>query len=467
MKRNNIAIIILILLVFAPLTEILSETLEEYLMIAAENNPELKAKFLEYNASLQKIDQVGALPDPELSFGFVIMTGEPYFHEKVAEISIMQMFPWFGSLGAAKNEAALMAKAKYEQFNEAKSNLFMKIKKSWYELYLIEKEMEFVEENKKILKNIEQISLDRFKTGTTGKIDSFPEFSASTGRTESNPGTNDGMNMGGGAAPGISEMSMPQMTQNSMDSMSTGGSGMIDILRIKIEMNELESRMLFLRDKKQSLISEFNSLLNRPPDEEITINAKLKPAELAESFEKMNETVKQDNFMLKMVEKEMDATLAMEKMNKKMGLPMIGLGLQYDTVMSKPDMFMPMITLSIPLWRSKYNAFVKESQIMLQSLSHQKISISNALSVMLKVSENNYNDAVRRLNLYREQTILAKQSLDLLIINYSVAGGKFEEVLSMQRKLLEYRLKEITAIVDSNIAVAEIHQLMGKIELKE
>lgn len=41
------------------------QTLNEYLQIAAENNPEVKASFYDYLAEMEKIPQVGLLPDPE------------------------------------------------------------------------------------------------------------------------------------------------------------------------------------------------------------------------------------------------------------------------------------------------------------------------------------------------------------------------------------------------------------------
>ncbi len=45
------------------------DTLLMYLEIAAKNNPTVLQRYSEYQASLQKIPQVGSLPDPELSAG--------------------------------------------------------------------------------------------------------------------------------------------------------------------------------------------------------------------------------------------------------------------------------------------------------------------------------------------------------------------------------------------------------------
>jgi hypothetical protein len=45
------------------------DSLYYYLELAAKNNPTVLQKFYEYQAALQKIPQVGSLPDPELTIG--------------------------------------------------------------------------------------------------------------------------------------------------------------------------------------------------------------------------------------------------------------------------------------------------------------------------------------------------------------------------------------------------------------
>ena len=67
--RNNIISIILFLI---SLTVSAQSELDNYLQTAAENNPGLKAKFNDYMATLEKVPQVVALPDPTVAFGYFI-----------------------------------------------------------------------------------------------------------------------------------------------------------------------------------------------------------------------------------------------------------------------------------------------------------------------------------------------------------------------------------------------------------
>ena len=49
-----------------------TDSLNYYLQIGAQNNPGVKADFLAYKASLQKIPQAGAYQDPNLEMGFFL-----------------------------------------------------------------------------------------------------------------------------------------------------------------------------------------------------------------------------------------------------------------------------------------------------------------------------------------------------------------------------------------------------------
>ncbi|MBK7131258.1 MAG: hypothetical protein IPH69_00070 [Bacteroidales bacterium] len=98
------------------------DSLLRYLEIAAKNNPRVPQKFSEYQAALQKIPQVGSLPDPELSAGVFLSPMELVSGNQVADLRLMQMFPWFGVLRYGKDEMSLMAKAKFELFRDAKAS---------------------------------------------------------------------------------------------------------------------------------------------------------------------------------------------------------------------------------------------------------------------------------------------------------------------------------------------------------
>lgn len=73
-----------------------------------------------------------------------------------------------------------------------------------------------------------------------------------------------------------------------------------------------------------------------------------------------------------------------------------------------------------------------------------------------------YKDANRRVKLYQDQTSLANQALNILIVQYTTEGINFEEVLRMHQQLFDYRLKYLGALIDGNIAMSMFQRLMGR-----
>ncbi len=464
--------IIYILLIIVYSSNAFGQTLNDYLLIAAENNPNLKSKYFQYQAALERVPQVGSLPDPQLGFSFFIMPMERYMGNQIGSISLMQMFPWFGTLGAAKNEMTFMAKAKFEEFNEAKSMLFYEVRANWYALQLLEKEIAITKQNIELLKTMEQIALTRFKSGGQSSNNSGGSGNMRSSNNANNNNSNSGMggmNMQGqSSSPNSPTRNMPPM--NEMGNMSSSGS-MIDVLRVQMEINELQNNLALLQDSKIPLLARFNQLLNRERNELVIFSDSIMAATIPVALNEIPDSIKNNNPMLKMLEQDEQAFIAQGKMNQKMGLPMIGVGLQYEifqprvnseSMMNGRNMLMPMATVTIPLWRKKYTASVRESDFMRQAIVEQKQDVSYQLMVNCEDALKDFKDANRRVKLYQEQTSIANQALNILIVQYSTEGSNFEEVLRMQQQLLDYRLKYLDALVDGNIAVAMIERLMGR-----
>ena len=148
-----------------------SDSLHNYLEIAAKNNPVVLQRFAEYQASLQKVPQAGSLSDPQLDLGVFLTPMELLNGNQVAELKLMQMFPWFGVLRNAKDEMSQMANARFEQFRDAKLQAYYDVQRTWYELYKLRKDINISEKNMNILKVIERLALIRYKTAPSGSPD--------------------------------------------------------------------------------------------------------------------------------------------------------------------------------------------------------------------------------------------------------------------------------------------------------
>jgi len=389
-----------------------AQTLDEYLVMATDSNASLKAKFFQYQAALEQVPQVGSLPDPEVSFGYFISPVETRVGAQEARFGAMQMFPWFGALGAKKDVKTEMAKAKYEEFEQAKNDLFYKVKEAYHNLYELEQSIRITEAHVEILRTFESLATTKFENNKAG---------------------------------------------------------MVDVLRIQMEIAELENTLLLLKDKQVPLTTTFNQHLNRSSETEVVLPDTLEVIELLLNKNAITESIQADNDQLQSIEHMQLATEHSVKAAKKMGAPSFGLGMNYVIVSERTDMmvpdngqdaFMPMLSIKIPLYRGKYKAMVKEADLNLQALESIETEYRNMLQTNLEMAWVEYTDAGRRITLYQKQMKIAEQAQNILVESYSTNAKDFEEILRVQRMLLKYELEIIKAVADKNTAVAKIESLM-------
>ena len=441
------------------------DSLFYYLNIACKNNPAVLQKFNEYKASLQKIPQVGSLPDPELSTGVFLSPMELVAGKQVADIRLMQMFPWFGVLKNARDEMSLMAKAKYESFRESRLQLFYSVQRTWNELQKVRQTIRINEENLKILQSLERLSVSRFKAappigGSSSGSQVFKGNSASPVTGSS------GMNSMGGNPEAVTKTSAPPMPSSLMG--SSGGSGLAEVYRIQMEIGELENNLSLLKSQQQTISVRFNSYLNRSPRLEVNVPEVLSADSLTNSLSAVSDSMFRQSPMLEMLRYEEQSLESRKKMVSRMGYPMVGVGLNYSVIqknqmptsgMNGSDMIMPMMTITLPIYRKKYKAMREEVSLLQESTKKGIQQTANSLQNEYYEAIQFYQDARRRLKLYQNQSALAGKTLNILMKSYSASGSDLSELLRIRQQTLDYELKQIEAITDNNMAIAWLKKL--------
>jgi outer membrane protein TolC len=449
------------------------DSLLQYLEIAAKNNPIVLQRFNEYQAALQKIPQVGSLPDPELSAGVFLSPMELVSGNQVADLRLMQMFPWFGVLKYGKDEMSLMAKAKFELFRDAKLQVFYDVQRTWYDLYKVEKDISISEKNIEILKLIERLALVRFKsaslenTGTSSQSSATSSISSSVTNTSAS-----GMQtMGGGQSnTGSSGSSQASSMQTGTMGSSSGSSGLADIYRIQIESSDLENNIALLKNQKNSIIAKFNTYLNRSVTSPVYTYENITRDSLEFSLTVVSDSMLANNPMLGMLDFEKQSLEARKKMVTRMGYPMVGLGLNYSVIgksamstssMNGKDMIMPMAVFTLPIYRKKYTAMQKEADFLKEATVANYQATSNSLQSEYYQAVLLYQDAQRRVKLYENQFQLASKSLDLMLKSFSTSSSGLTDVLRIRQQTLDYELRQVEAVADFNTAIAWLKRLMA------
>lgn len=449
------------------------DTLIRYLEIATRNNPVVLQKFYEYKAAVQKVPQAGSLSDPELTVGVFLSPMEIISGNQVANLRLMQMFPWFGVLRSAKDEMSLMANAKFEVFRNAKLQVCYDVQRTWYELFKIRKQIEISEKNIEILKTIERLAVVKLSSSLTNnpRISSSNTAMPSVASQGLSSGNQPMQGMGGGqSSTSLSNVQpSPQMQTGSMSSTS-GNQGLADVYRIQMEAAELENSKEFLRDRLTAVTSQFNSYLNRPQGSMVYVPAIIIPDSLRVSLDDVSDSMLLNNPMLGMLDYERQSIEAKKRMISRMEYPMLGVGFDYSIVsknamsvspMNGKDMVMPMLTLTLPVYRKKYKAMENEAGLLRESAIQNYKSTANSLQNEYFQAVQLYRDAQRRVKLYDSQYQLSTRTYDLIVKSFSVSSAGLTDVLRSRQQALDYEIRKVEAVADLNIAVAWLKRLMS------
>lgn len=386
--------------------------LNRYLEIAAQNNPGLRAKFNEYLAALEKAPQLGALPDPQLAFGYFISPVETRVGPQQIRFSATQMFPWFGTLEARENVAIQSAKAKYEVFLDSKSKLFHEVRSSYYNLYFNRRAIEITRENLVILGSFRELANVKVEAGKVSAVDGY---------------------------------------------------------RIEMEIADLENQLALLLDMQHLLEVMFMNLLNAENEPDIRLPEVLWNSDIELTKEQVQDSIRTRNHQLLSLSLQNQALEYRKELAEKAGKPDFSIGIDYimvgrgeNNLAGTDAILFPKIGLTIPLYRNKYKAMVSEVMYLKEAKAAEEAEQLNFLETILERNWKDYLDADRRISLYLSQRDLASKAVKLLETEYASGNKNFEEILRMERKLLVYGLELERARSDKQASISFINYIMAK-----
>lgn len=393
-----------------------SQSIRDYQQIAAENNPDVRAAFQQYLSSLEERPQVGVLPDPEVAFAYFISPIETRVGPQQARISLTQMFPWFGTLSDKRSASDARAKAQYEVFQETRNRVFYQTEKTLIELYELEQSLGIATQNLEILNSLVEISFKRYETDQVSQV---------------------------------------------------------DVLRAQIEQEDLRTQIALLEDNRVVLIQRISELLNTESGMEINPPDTLMPVATIEGNQELMNQLLQQNPELNRLRYQQDSAREMKALAAKDGKPSFGVGLDYIFTGERTDIpnltgngndaLIARASFKIPIFRNKYSSKVKQAELNIQSAESRIITRENSLGTDLESALRDFYDANRRFDLYDQKQIQrVDQALTIMTQQYATDSSNFEEILRMQRRLLDYQLSRIKASADKHIALAYIDYLTGK-----
>jgi len=391
-----------------------NSALSNYLAYAALNNPQLEAAFNRWKAALEMVSQARTLPDPRFNYGYFIQEVETRVGPQEQRVGLSQMFPWIGKL-KLRSEAALGgANAMQQQYEAAKLRLFDEVKQAYYELYYVGRAVGVTAENVELLKQLEEIARSKYESGT--------------------------------AEHG-------------------------DVIKAQVELDKVRDRLRTLQDFKHPLVARLNAALNRPAESALPFPTNNSPGVLQSGAAQLFEQLKASNPELKSLDFLAEKDRASIALAKKEFYPDVTLGVDYvqtgearmaGVSDSGEDPVMAGFSVNIPLWWGKYRAGVREAESRYAATQQDRQDRSNLLSTDLKLALFKFQDAERKIALYRDALIpKADQHLKVIQRSFEVGKSDFLSLIDAERILLEFQLTFERAVADREQSLSTVEKLVG------
>lgn len=388
------------------------DLLSDYITEALSENPTVRGAQYQYQAAqLERPQARWSLPDPQFNSmifpqGMLWPGGEQY-----ASLTLQQMFPWFGTLSSREEMAEIMSQAEYESFRNEYSETIFEVREVYYEMFEVQQKIKIKEEHLSLLESFINLARMRLETGQ--------------GRSA-------------------------------------------EVLTTEMDKEDLRNEIERLKDRIPALQQDMASLLNRDDFEALELPDTLPepepqadPRELKQQIAERHPSIERFRQMKNYYEQK-ERTAQLE------GRPQIGLGAEY-MVMSPTDqfdlghngdnMFVPMVSISLPIYRSRINAEREQALVQAERARTLQEREKNQLFKDWEGEVADYQDAARLIDHYREQVRRSNRALSLLQQDYAGEQVTFEEVLRMQQQLLDYEINLTEAITDNNLSVAKLEYL--------
>ncbi len=385
---------------------------------ALQKNPEILAAKRKWEVFKEKVPQASALPDPMLGLGIVNLPTNFSFRDEdmtMKEISVSQMFPFYGKRKLMGEMAGKEAEAVFNEIEEKTNRIIKEVKTTYYDLSHVYRTTEVVQRNKKILENFAKIAETRYAVGE-----------------------------------GIQQ----------------------DVLKAHVEVSKMVDELIMLGQRKRALEAKLNILLDRSPEARVGEPEEVIFRKLQFTTEELQEIASDVNPTLKGMKKMIEAKEKAYALAKKEYYPDFNFKFAYGQrdnssgpeVMKRRDMLSGMVEMNIPIfYRSKQDRKVAETKADIFNWEAQYRAMKNEIFFMITDMAAMTQQRERQYELYKTGIIpQAGLQVNSAMSAYRVNKADFMTLLDSQMTLYKYELEYHLALTEYEKSAANLEAIVGK-----
>ncbi len=385
--------------------------IEDLLRIAEDRNPRLRGAFEDWRAALEELPQAVALPDPRLSVSVALSELQTRNGPVRGRLGLSQPFPWPGTLSTAGRRAAERAEASRLRYAATRLAVRRDLRVSWSEYAYLQSALVVARGQLSLLQQLHGVAQTLFSTGKASQS---------------------------------------------------------DVIRLQVEIGDLNDQIQGLEDRRSSLTARIAALLDLPAGtvvgwpsqdalEDLVIPVETEPEALAQNPE------------LLAAEHRIAAAQAGIELAELAFYPDFSVGAEWSPVgnTSLPgapdpgrDGFGLAFGIEIPFQRGRLRAGAAQAEARSRSAEAMLRTTRTRLEAELADALYRARDAERRLTLYRDGLIpKSEEAFRATLTSYQADGSSFDSLIDTERALLQFELDAARALSDRANARADLLRL--------
>lgn len=409
--------------------------LDSLVRLATGTSPAVRAAEARAEAARARIGPAGARPDPMLMAGLQnLPVSEPGFADEMTMkmVGIGQTIPYPGKLALRTRAAESELLATQSELQGVRLQVGEAVKRAYYELAYLDRALEIVERNQRLLLDFMKVTEARYGVGTGGQE---------------------------------------------------------EVLRARVEAARLGEEAVALAEQRRAILAQLNATLDRPSDAPVSppaIPRRIARAAVADSardirfvsavlgaraadsplppLETLQTMAIRNNPMLRAHEAMIAAQAARVELARKEHLPDFDVSLSYGQRDGFSDMVSAQLSIPLPIHRGrKQDQFAAEARSALAALQAEHVEQVNTLRADVARLHAELERDRAQLALYVKAILpQGRAALTSATAGYQVGRADFLTLLDAQTTLFTYETTYFRVLSDFAGMLAELERVVGE-----
>ena len=405
------------------------ERLRDFIVLALERNPDIKASEETARSMVERIRQVTALPDPFLKMKILPEPVRTAEGDNFFILGVSQKLPVPEKLDRAGRVALAETRIALQRWQAIRLRVIADVKRAYFQLYVVDRSLDVTQANQDLLRSLIDVARSQVAVG-----------------------------------------------RRSQD----------DVLRAQVELSNLEAELIMLRQRRVTTVARLNDVLDRHPQSEIETPDEFHLRDVDLAVDQLIEKAVDANPDLNRVKHQIERDRESLKLAKLAYWPDFAIGFEWmqmdprgafkaprnPATGQRPvtpqlsedgsDNWAITFGFSLPIWYDKIKGGIEEATRRLGSSRAQYRSTANRVEFAITDALARVESQQTLARLFRDTIIpQAEQTYRVSQASYTAGTSDFLYVIDNWRKWLVFTIQYYRSLGELERSVADLEQTIG------